>query len=154
MNFEIKKISEKELLNVVRLNNLEQKWVGKKDGSFFEKYFNSPFFLGIFIENTFGGFILVMDEKTDYDSPNFLWFKENVKEFYYIDRIVIDKKFRGQGFGKLLYEYLFSQVTKSITAEVAIIPKNSGSLIFHDKLGFKRIGKFSSGGKTCVMYKK
>ena len=34
-------------------------------------------------------FLLAFDQSADYDSPNFLWFRERYPRFVYVDRIVV-----------------------------------------------------------------
>ena len=34
-------------------------------------------------------FLLAFDEASDYDSPNFLWFRERYPRFAYVDRIAV-----------------------------------------------------------------
>ena len=38
-----------------------------------------------------------------------------------------------------------------LVCEVSVDPENAESIHFHDALGFKEVGVFASGGKTCRM---
>jgi uncharacterized protein len=150
----IRRVEAKDLDTIVEINNSESKFVGEETKDFFKGYLNIPFFNVVEEKNKVIGFIMGMDQATDYDSENFLWFRDRIKEFYYIDRAVIELKERGKGLGTALYEELMKNRNKlPVVAEVALQPPNESSVRFHEKLGFKETGIFSAYGKTCRMYK-
>ena len=100
-------------------------------------------------------FVLTIREGKDYDSVNYLWFSEHYKQFLYIDRVVVSVKMHGKGLGRKLYEAVFEHAKQTgvpfVTAEIDINPPNPGSLVFHEKFGFKEVGKQSvAGGKKVV----
>ena len=97
------------------------------------------------VDKTPAAFIICIREGIDsYASENYAWFLNNYSEFLYIDRIVVDKAFRGLGIGKKLYEKVFEHAAKTgvefVTAEIDLIPYNESSLKFHEKMGFKEVG--------------
>ena len=101
-------------------------------------------------------FVLALREGKDYDSVNYIWFTKNYNKFLYIDRVVVSVKKQGSGLGKLLYEEVFKHA-KSIeipvvTAEIDIEPPNPVSLKFHEKFGFKEVGKQSVAGGKKIVY--
>lgn len=149
----IRRAEEKDLPRILDLNNRETKWVGKKEIDFFQKYMDIPIF-NVFEHNErIVGFLMAMDQNTDYDSINFLWFKDKFNKFYYIDRVIVDESMRGKGIASLLYRELID--TKGdipLVAEVSINPPNEGSVIFHDKIGFKEVGTLESSVKKVRMY--
>src|ERR1700744_2321843 len=85
-------------------------------------------------------FLLAFDQDADYDSPNFLWFRERYPRFVYVDRIVVAASARGRGLARLLYRELFEQATRAghahVACEVNSEPPNPGSDAFHAALGF------------------
>ena len=95
-------------------------------------------------EGNLAAFILAFDKSSSYDSPNFLWFKERYPSFLYIDRIVVDKKYRREGLAKILYNdiIVFAQRNKYLflTCEIDINPPNYGSLQFHEIYKFVEVG--------------
>jgi uncharacterized protein len=95
-------------------------------------------------EGHIAAFILAFDPSANYDSPNFLWFKERYKSFLYIDRIVVDKEYRRKGLAKLLYDDIIKFASQNnyycLTCEIDIHPPNYGSLQFHDKYKFVEVG--------------
>ncbi|NYT03280.1 MAG: GNAT family N-acetyltransferase [Candidatus Methanofastidiosa archaeon] len=149
----IRRAQEKDLPKILELNNIESKWVGKKEISFFQKYMNIPFFSIIEDKENVVGFLMVMDHNTEYDSINFLWFKNKFKKYYYIDRVIVDESMRGKGIASMLYkEVINNKGPVPLVAEVAIEPPNEGSVKFHDKVGFKEVGTLTSDGKKVRMY--
>lgn len=41
--------------------------------------------------------LLTFDQDADYDSPNFIWFRERYPRFVYVDRVVTADHARGKG---------------------------------------------------------
>lgn len=90
-------------------------------------------------------FLLAFDESADYDSPNFLWFRERYDRFVYVDRIVVGQARRGEGLARRFYDDLFAEARAKghtrIVAEVNSDPPNPASDAFHAALGFKVAGE-------------
>ncbi len=85
------------------------------------------------------GFLVALTPDAEYQSPNFLWFRERYPSFVYVDRIVVSADARGGGVGGLLYDDLARYtrpLAPMITCEVNIRPANEGSLAFHARHGF------------------
>lgn len=96
------------------------------------------------IDGQLAGFLLALREDADYASPNFLWFKENHAQFMYIDRIVIDHRFRGHGLGRVLYADVTSYAEVRVpvlTCEVFLEPRDDVALLFHGSQGFQEVGQ-------------
>ena len=95
--------------------------------------------------DTRGAFLLTFDQAADYDSPNFLWFREKFARFVYVDRIVVAPSARGQGLAGRLYKELFAEARRHghsvIVCEVNSDPPNPGSDRFHEALGFVEAGQ-------------
>lgn len=102
-------------------------------------------------------FMLTFDETADYDSPNFLWFRERYPRFVYVDRICVSPQARGRGLARRLYDALFARARRAghdvIVCEVNIAPPNPGSDAFHAALGFSEVGSAAiHGGEKTVRY--
>jgi uncharacterized protein len=102
-------------------------------------------------------FLLAFDQSADYDSPNFLWFRERYPRFVYVDRIVVAASARGRGLARLLYRELFAQAARAghscVACEVNSAPPNPGSDAFHAALGFVEVGSASiRNGSKIVRY--
>lgn len=89
--------------------------------------------------------LLAFDQDGDYDSPNFLWFRERFARFVYVDRVVVSQTRRGEGLARRLYEKLFEAARAAghdrIVCEVNYDPPNPASDLFHERLGFTEVGR-------------
>ena len=98
--------------------------------------------------------LLAFDQDADYNSPNFLWFRERYDRFVYVDRVVTSPLARGKGYAKALYADLFQRALNAshsrIVCEVNLLPPNPASDSFHAALGFSEVGRASihDGSKT------
>ncbi len=102
-------------------------------------------------------FMLVLDERAAYDSPNFGWFRARYPRFLYVDRVVVAPHARGRGLARQLYDALVAAGSQAghqrIVCEVNISPPNPRSDAFHAALGFAEIGQASiHGGAKTVRY--
>ena len=100
-------------------------------------------------------FVLTLKEGKEYDSVNYLWFSNHYDHFLYIDRVVVSLQMQGKGLGNILYESVFNHAkligVPYVAAEIDINPPNPGSLKFHEKFGFREVGKQTvAGGKKVV----
>jgi len=99
-------------------------------------------------------FLLALDQNADYDSPNFLLFRERYERFVYVDRVAVASSARGRGLARLLYVELFAAAVRerhsSVVCEVNSEPPNPASDAFHVALGFSEVGRASihNGSKT------
>ncbi len=87
-------------------------------------------------------FMIVLGPNLSYSSVNYQWFCNHYENFFYVDRIVVDRAFRGKGLANDLYRYLKERCVKcSLVAEIDIEPPNKASLEFHQSQGFIEIGR-------------
>ncbi|MCO5064908.1 MAG: GNAT family N-acetyltransferase [Rhizobiaceae bacterium] len=101
--------------------------------------------------------LLAFDQDADYDSPNFIWFRQRYRRFVYVDRIVTDERARGLGHARRLYQHLFEVARAAghtvVTCEVNAEPPNPASDAFHAGLGFRDVGGAAiHGGSKTVRY--
>lgn len=104
------------------------------------------------------GFQIALSPEARYDSPNFLWFREHFADFLYIDRIVIDSRFRRHGIGRVFYADVlsFAEVRYPIlTCEVFIEPRDDVALVFFGTNGFQEVGQqvVSNSRRVSLMVK-
>lgn len=102
-------------------------------------------------------FLIAFDEKADYDSPNFLWFRSRRDRFVYVDRIAVAASARGRGLARTLYLRLFEAAREAghvcVCCEVNAEPPNPASDAFHAALGFREVGAATlPDGKKSVRY--
>ena len=95
-------------------------------------------------------FLLALREGADYDSPNYLWFARNYPRFLYIDRIVVARAKHGRGIGAVLYDDVIAFAAANgiaqLTCEFDLDPPNPGSARFHQRYGFREVGRQRVGG--------
>lgn len=100
------------------------------------------------------GFLLAFRPGIDYASPNYRWFCDRLDDFLYIDRVVVDPALRRVGVGRALYGAAAAVADHAgvpLTCEVNEYPLNEGSLVFHERFGFRIIGRQETeGGKKRV----
>ncbi|HEY4166670.1 MAG TPA: GNAT family N-acetyltransferase [Reyranella sp.] len=104
-----------------------------------------------------GALLIAFDQDADYDSPNFLWFRERYRRFVYVDRIVVAPAQRGRRLACRLYDDLFGEAHRrghdQIVCEVNTEPPNPASDAFHARLGFVEVGRaVLPGGAKAVRY--
>jgi predicted GNAT superfamily acetyltransferase len=102
-------------------------------------------------------FLLAFDRHADYDSVNFIWFRERLDSFLYVDRVIVGEGYRRLGLGRLLYADLFHRAARlgfpCIACEVNIRPPNPASDAFHARLGFAETGQAAiHDGAKSVRY--
>ena len=101
------------------------------------------------------GFLIAFDHEADYNSLNFLWFKEHYPNFVYIDRIIIAAEARRKGIACFLYRDLehFAEERQIplMACEYNLRPKNNISRQFHQRYGFNEVGtQETENGKKTV----
>ena len=102
-------------------------------------------------ESKIYGFLIGLTDNLAYKSENYLWFSKRYSSFMYVDRIVIQEDSIGLGFGTMLYNDLIDYSKgkfKNIICEYNTKPMNLISKNFHNKFGFKRVGKQRTEGGT------
>ncbi|NNE07170.1 MAG: GNAT family N-acetyltransferase [Gemmatimonadetes bacterium] len=111
----------------------------------------------LFVEHdgVVAGFLVIFREGADYDSENYRYFDAKYDSFLYVDRIVIAASFQRQGIGRAVYEELErmarEQGAAKIACEVNVKPPNPDSIVFHESLGFREVGRQDTcGGEKRV----
>lgn len=95
------------------------------------------------------GFVLVFGPGTDYDSVNYRWFGERYgARFHYLDRIVIDDRFRRRGIASAVYDAVEEDARSRgrLALEVNIDPPNDPSLAFHRRRGYREVAQLGEPG--------
>ena len=101
------------------------------------------------------GFLIAFDKRSDYKSPNYLWFKKHYENFIYIDRIIIASTYRRRGIALALYKNLEELACERqvpiMACEYNLHPNNETSRICHRQYGFGEVGRQETeGGKKTV----
>lgn len=96
------------------------------------------------VDGHLAGFLIAVRESADHDSPNFLWFRERLPRFLYIDRIVVARGNRRHGLGRVFYSDVQSYAevrVPQLTCEVFLEPRDDATLLFHGSIGFHEVGQ-------------
>jgi predicted GNAT superfamily acetyltransferase len=100
------------------------------------------------------GFVITFGPGTDYDGLNYAWFAELYgRDFYYLDRVVIDGRFRRRGLGAAAYDELERSAVPHgrMVLEVNSEPANEPSLAFHRGRGYVDVGTRGEPGHRVAM---
>ena len=97
------------------------------------------------IDGAVAGFCVLLAPDTTYGSVNYLWFmdrREQFDDFIYLDRVAVAESQRDRGIGSQLYDEVEGRTTaRWLTLEVNLDPPNPGSMRFHERRGFERVGE-------------
>jgi predicted GNAT superfamily acetyltransferase len=94
------------------------------------------------IDDQMAGFLIGLRPGTEYASPNYRWFCDNYEDFAYVDRVAVSDWARRQGVAESLYEAFEQSQSDAplMTCEVNTRPPNEGSMLFHQRMGFRQVG--------------
>ena len=109
---------------------------------------NGAFFQAARIDNRLAGFLIGLRPGTTYASVNYRWFCDHYDDFAYVDRVAVSAWARRQGVAESLYSaFARSQTGVAVmTCEVNIRPPNEGSMLYHQRLGFRQVASQETGG--------
>ncbi len=88
-------------------------------------------------------FLVGLRDGSAYESPNYRWFSAHYAAFAYVDRVAVAERARRQGLASQLYddfEGMMRPLVAVVTCEVNLHPPNPGSMRFHERRGFRRVG--------------
>ena len=100
------------------------------------------------------GFVLTFGPGSDYDSENYRWFAQRYGTgFLYLDRIVVDDRFRRRGLASQVYELVEARAAGAgrLALEVNVDPPNEPSLAFHRARGFVEVGTLGPRGHQVAL---
>lgn len=147
---EIQPITSANLTAVLDLNTRHENELSPLDAARLEQLAGASYLAAVIGDAD--AFLIAFDQTSDYDSPNFIWFRERYERFVYVDRIAVAESARGRGLARRLYEMLFAKAGADghaiIACEVNLDPPNPASDAFHAALGFREVGTAGYGVKT------
>lgn len=105
------------------------------------------------------GFLIGLGPGLDYDSPNYRYFCSKHEVFGYVDRVAVAPDAQRLGVASRLYEDYASTLrgfAPVLTCEVNIRPPNEGSLVYHERHGFRRVAtqETEGGSKEVALMEK
>jgi predicted GNAT superfamily acetyltransferase len=99
--------------------------------------------------------LIAFEPGAGYASANYRWYSDNYDAFFYVDRIVVDSTYRGNGLARQLYDQAWKRAQAQgvmLCCEVNEDPPNEASMRFHERFGFKPVGgQQTEGGKKTVV---
>ena len=101
------------------------------------------------------GFLIALLPEKDYNSEHYQWFNDKYDSFIYVDRIIFNKSYQNQGYGTAFYDDLINSIKNTsldIACEINTQPYNKQSINFHNKYGFKEVGRKDINIEKSVMY--
>ncbi|MBS0213120.1 MAG: GNAT family N-acetyltransferase [Proteobacteria bacterium] len=141
----VRDVREQDLESVLALNNAAGAGILPIDTQRLRFFWeHAVYFRVAEREGGIAGFLIALGADADYESPNFLWFREQYPDFIYIDRIVIAGAHRGEGIGHVFYADVqsFAEVrSQRLTCEVFVTGHNDAALLFHGGFGFRQVGQ-------------
>lgn len=118
----------------------------------------SAFAASVRIDEKLAGFMIGFRPGTSYESPNYRWFCDNYADFAYVDRVVVSEWARRRSVAESLYgRFAESQHGVAVmTCEVNTRPANDGSMIFHERQGFRIVAtqETDNGAKEVALMEK
>lgn len=107
------------------------------------------------IDGEVAGFLLAMRDGAAYANDNFDWFSVRYPRFVYVDRIIVAAPAAGTGIGRRLYDDLFDRARRLgigvVACEYNLEPPNPASRRFHDRFGFREVGRQHVAGGTKLV---
>lgn len=97
------------------------------------------------------GYLCALGRRASYDGEEFRWFQDRIAgNFLYIDQVAIERGSRRRALGGILYDDLEAYATATgigtLACEVDHDPLNIASRAFHEKRGFREIGRLPTRG--------
>lgn len=142
------------------LNNTAGASILPMDGAQVDRFLKrADYFRVAEIDGNLAGFLIALRDTTPHSSSNFKWFAEHVREFVYIDRVVVGDPHRGHGLGRLFYSDVQSYAemrSPNLACEVFLEPRDDVSLLFHGVFGFHEAGQqvmAESGRRVSLLVK-
>ena len=144
----------------LELNNLNAPAVGEIDRTTLEFLIEHSLYSFAIGTDTLHAFCITFAPGAPYTSVNYQWFSKEYSDFVYLDRIVVSETMRNNSLGAKLYMAVEQRMLKDrcapiLTCEVNLIPPNTGSIRFHNRIGFHEVGQQDSKpGLTVSMLAK
>lgn len=143
----IRRIESKDYGFILDLNKANEEMLlplNREKLDFFSQ--NAELFLIAYAGGIPAGFLIALREGLEeYDIACYKWFCERYSKFLYVDRVVIDERFRRSGLAWRLYRSVFDRARElgidTVAAAVTSMPYNGPSMRFHKQIGFFEVGE-------------
>ena len=147
MEITVRDVRPEDTAWIMDLNEVNVEVLSPLDAAKYQLFLDrSDLFLVAEADGEPAGFLVALREGVpEYRSENYIWFGQEYETFLYVDRIVLDERFRGRGIGRAFYDRVFQRAAdtgvSTVTAEVDIIPYNEPSLKLHEAMGLREVGQ-------------
>jgi len=149
MNLQIVDVSQADLPDMLAMNQAARSDIASQTLPRMRRLLDiASYFRMAVYDGKKAGFLIALLQDADYQQPGFKWFHENFDAFLYIDRVVVDSRFRGHGIGKVFYADVQSyaeSLAPCLACEIPLQAGNEISLLFHGTLGFHEVGQMPAG---------
>jgi len=150
---EIRAVMELDFESILGLNDAEVRQTSQMDmDRLLQLVRMSTFCRVATIEGQVAAFLIALRDGVPYENDNYRWFSSRFSSFLYVDRIVVSSQFAGRRIGSRLYDELFafarSQGIGAVVCEYNVVPPNPASRAFHDRFGFRELGRLWVAGGT------
>ena len=153
--FDLQPMTEKHFPAVLLLNKEWEHVTSPLDEESLLALWNQAAYRKIAVaEDAVVAFLIALREGQSYASPNYQWFEKHFQNFgekpssgafLYIDRIVVSGAHQGSGIAQEFYQDIIAdareQGLEQVVCEIDFEPPNLRSSKFHDRFGFKEIGR-------------
>jgi predicted GNAT superfamily acetyltransferase len=148
MSFTLRNLRPADIDPVLELNESSVPAVNSLDRGEMQWFSaNASYFRIAADEQGVAAFLVGLRAGSDYASPNYRWFCAHYADFAYVDRVAVAARARRQGLASLLYDDFAARVRAHVdvmTCEVNLRPPNPGSMRFHERRGFRRVGTLTT----------
>ena len=156
MEVELRPLHKTDIDAIWSINEEGLPGTGKVTSDEIEALLNfSSLAVGAHLDEILVGFVICLPPKTDYGSLNYAWFNQNYNDFLYVDRIAVRTQYQNRKIGTSLYDFVKSNAVERgvpVTAEVNINPPNPGSMRFHERHGFEKVGVLKHHNKSVALF--
>ena len=157
LRIEIRNVADSDLAAILALNEAAVPHVNSISLETLQRFaIQAAYFRVAWWEDKLAGVLIGLTPEVAYASLNFRWFRERYPNFVYIDRIIVTPDARRHGVARRLYQDIESFATPIaplLTCEVNLRPRNTPSLEFHRRFGFREVGtqETEGGAKTVSL---
>ena len=103
MSIVIRDVREHELDSILALNNAAGPTILPLDTARIRRFFETAeYFRVAERDGALAGFLVGLGSDAEHDSSNFHWFRAHCDRFFYIDRIVVASRRRGQSVARVI----------------------------------------------------
>ena len=156
MNYQIEQATKNDLKSILSLNQESMPAVSSSNLEMMKHFLIiCDYFKICKINGEIIGFLNALLPSKDYKSEHYKWFNDRYESFIYVDRIILNKSYQNQGYGRVFYDDLINSIKNKpldIACEINTKPYNKQSIKFHKKYGFKEVGRKDINIEKSVIY--